>query len=72
MALWIVVSLWCPRELAKERLIARGARDVVDRLIAWDQTEQLPHADMTINTADLNAEAAAEQIHDLVVGVRRA
>ncbi|MGB2567713.1 kinase [Micromonospora citrea] len=60
---WCVVSLWCPREVAEQRIIARGTGDTQARLRAWDATEPLPDADLTINTAELSPQLAAERIH---------
>jgi guanylate kinase len=66
VARWIVVHVWCPRDIAEERLTARNPKDVADRLSAWDQTLSIDSADLTINTAHLAPVAAAEQIHRLV------
>lgn len=65
-ARWIVVHVWCPRDTAQERLTARNPKDVADRLRAWDQTLSIDSAELTINTAHLAPDAAAEQIHRLV------
>jgi guanylate kinase len=39
-ARWLDVLLWCPRDLAKQRLSARGSTDIKRRLTAWDETLQ--------------------------------
>jgi guanylate kinase len=62
-ARWFVVGLWCPRHVARERLIHRGATDVAARLQAWDETEPLTDADATLNTADISPAEAAATIH---------
>lgn len=63
---WTVVHVWCPRDVAKERLTTRNPEDVGDRLSAWDQTLPLDSAELTINTALRAPVAAAEEIHRLV------
>ena len=60
---WLVVSLWCPREVAAERLAARGAADIPDRLAAWDATENLRTPDLMIDTSEVTATNAAQIIH---------
>lgn len=62
-AAWCIVSLWCPREIAAKRLRGRGSPDVAERLAAWDQTQPLDGADLTINTAVDTPEQAATQVH---------
>jgi guanylate kinase len=57
---WLIVWLWCPRDIAARRLEQRNATDVADRLVAWDSTPAFPSADMTIDTSTVSpAEAAA-------------
>jgi guanylate kinase len=62
---WLVVSLWCPRDVATQRISARGDTDPAARLRAWDETQPLPSADLTIDTAAVLAEPAAREIHRL-------
>jgi len=62
-ARWLVVYLWCPREVAAQRISARATGDDVARLVAWDETDPLPDADLIINTADVDASEAARMIH---------
>ncbi len=50
-ARWTVVALTCPRGVAERRLIERGARDVPERLAAWDATPTLEAADLHIDTS---------------------
>jgi guanylate kinase len=66
-ARWIVAYLWCPRDLAHQRLVGRGATDIGERLQAWDETECLEDADVVLDTAALSPADAATAIHDLVV-----
>ena len=68
-ARWLVVYLWCPRDLAQSRIDARGTGDTNDRLRAWDETVALRNADLTLNTAELSAEDAAHRIHRHVAAV---
>ena len=49
---WLVVSLWCPRNVAAERIAARSTGDTAERLVAWDQTESASAADLEFDTAD--------------------
>lgn len=60
---WVVVSLWCPRDVAAERIAERGTGDMAARLCAWDETEPLPDADLSINTAHVHPAEVAEAIH---------
>lgn len=60
---WLVVWLWCPRDVAIKRLAKRGASDVAVRLRAWDDTEPLPGADISLNTAEGCPADAATTIH---------
>ena len=64
-AKWSVVYLWCPRDVAEKRLMARNPADVERRLEAWDQTMPLEGADLTIDTGHVTPDAAAEEIHRL-------
>lgn len=59
---WSVIYVWCPRDIAEKRLIARNPEDVADRLRAWDQTPPFEDAALTINTADTAPNTAAEEI----------
>ncbi|HYZ09566.1 MAG TPA: kinase [Pseudonocardiaceae bacterium] len=61
-ARWLIVSVWCPRHVAKERLSARGTNDTATRLCAWDDTPPLPDTDVTIDTATQSPECAARRI----------
>lgn len=59
---WLVAHLWCPREIAVERIAARATGDTADRLQAWDDTPDLPDAALRLNTAVLSATQAAAAI----------
>ncbi|MCO8271537.1 kinase [Actinoplanes sp. TRM 88003] len=59
---WLTVYVWCPRETAIERIIARGTGDHLARLEAWDATPVLPTAHVEINSAELSPEQAAHVI----------
>jgi hypothetical protein len=50
-------------QLAEARLIARGSLDVSSRLTAWDETPLLESADLSIDTSQTDASAAAKLIH---------
>lgn len=58
-AAWLTVELWCPRPLAEQRLLDRGAVDLTERLIAWDETARLTNADLNIDTASTTSTQAA-------------
>ncbi|MDO3651174.1 kinase [Nocardia mangyaensis] len=59
---WIVVELWCSREIAAQRLDARGTDDMDARLDAWDDTQHLAGADLRIDTSEILPADAARQI----------
>ncbi|HLU74471.1 MAG TPA: hypothetical protein VKZ82_19980 [Nonomuraea sp.] len=63
---WVVVELWCPREVAETRIVARQTGDTTDRLAAWDATPRLTTADLRIDTAATSPAAAAQQILEAV------
>lgn len=60
---WTDVHLWCPRDIALQRIRDRGTGDVTVRLRAWDETPPLPQAALSINTSEVAAEKAARMIH---------
>ncbi|HEY0485934.1 MAG TPA: hypothetical protein VGD72_06760 [Mycobacteriales bacterium] len=63
------VLLWCPRDVAWERLAARGSRDADDRIRAWDETraellEEPEFAfDVAIRTDRSPVDGSAAAIH---------
>lgn len=59
---WLVVSLWCPRDLAVSRIRARATGDIAEREQAWDSTPALLEADLSINTDDVAPTEAAHLI----------
>jgi guanylate kinase len=65
---WLAVYLWCPRDVAVRRIRDRATGDDSDRVRAWDETERLSGADLTINTAQVSAEESARQINGLTFG----
>ena len=62
-ASWLVVSVWCPREIAEQRIAARATGDTEARLRAWDETQPLADADLIIDTAQTDPQTAARTIH---------
>ncbi|MET7770173.1 hypothetical protein [Nocardia sp. NPDC005366] len=63
---WVIVDLWCPRDVAAARIAARDTGDTGDRLAVWDATPQLSVADVRIDTAAVDPTSAARQIVDAV------
>ena len=59
---WLVVQLWCPREVAERRLGERITNDIAERLRVWDSTPRIDTARSTINTAETSAADAARLI----------
>ncbi|MBW0270073.1 hypothetical protein ATM97_02920 [Nocardia sp. MH4] len=59
---WLVVELWCPRNTAAERIVARDTGDLEARLTAWDETAHLTAPDLRIDTAETAAGDAAQLI----------
>ncbi|WP_280379796.1 hypothetical protein [Nocardia wallacei] len=59
---WVVVEVWCPREIAAARAAARGTDDTAERLAAWDSTPRLAIADVRIDTSTVDPARAARQI----------
>jgi guanylate kinase len=60
---WLIVYLWCPREVAEQRIKARKDEDTPLRLQAWKETKPLSQAHLTINTAETTPENAGKQIN---------
>ncbi|MER5974597.1 guanylate kinase [Streptomyces sp. NPDC002055] len=73
---WVVVLLWCPREVTAQRSEGRGDSDTTARLAAWEATRKDldAHADvvwdLTVDTFATSPEKAAELIDQL--RIRRA
>ena len=57
-----MVDLWCPHDVAVDRLIARGTRDLQARLDAWASTARLARADVVIDTSEVDPNEAARAI----------
>lgn len=66
---WTVVYLWCPPDIATARLTARGSDDLADRLQAWNETRPMANAHLTINTARVTPDQAAEEIRACVTAL---
>lgn len=61
---WLVVSLWCPKPIARQRAEQRGSDDVAARMRAWDETEPLADADLELETHLLTPAQAAATVVD--------
>jgi chloramphenicol 3-O-phosphotransferase len=61
---WTVVELWCPLDVARQRIEARQTGDTAARLEAWTQTGHLPDPDLFLDTSQMGATAAAQQIQE--------
>jgi guanylate kinase len=69
-ASWLVVSVWCPREIARARIVGRKTGDDTDeRLRAWDDTPALQQPDLAIDTSLSSVSEAANVIHDRVMSM---
>ena len=60
---WLVVQLWCPREVAERRLRDRATNDIHERLRVWDSTPRIDTARSTVNTAETTAVDVAHLIN---------
>ncbi|MGC4814117.1 kinase [Micromonospora sp. DT228] len=58
---WLVVYLWCARDVAEQRMRGRNTGDVPARLSAWDATENV-EADLRIDTGAVDPDNAARAI----------
>ncbi|MEV8529281.1 guanylate kinase [Streptomyces sp. NPDC052000] len=71
-AAWLVVLLWCPREVTEQRSTGRGDSDTAARLAAWDATredlDKHPGAtwDLTVDTTEASPKDAARLIDQLL------
>jgi guanylate kinase len=61
------VSLICPREIALQRISGRKTGDTPDRVAAYDTTERLEDADLTIDTSVVGPVEAADLIASRVL-----
>jgi guanylate kinase len=64
----LIVSLTCPRDIARSRIEERGTGDTSQRLAAYDSTKQLTCPDLILDTSAISPAQAAEQI-DLALAV---
>jgi guanylate kinase len=70
-AAWLIVLLWCSREVTEARSIARGDADTAARLAAWDATEQDLASDsvawdLTVDTAVTEPTDTARRVDRLL------
>lgn len=69
---WLVVLLWCPREVTEQRSTGRGDGDTAARLAAWDATREDLDAypgttwDLTVDTTEAAPQDAAWLIDQLL------
>ncbi|MEV6549224.1 guanylate kinase [Streptomyces sp. NPDC051597] len=69
---WLVVLLWCRREVTKQRSAGRGDSDTAARLAAWDATREdldtHPDVtwDLTVDTTEASPQDAARLIDQLL------
>lgn len=56
---WLTVYLWCPREVAEQRVAARQTGDTAERMAIWDTTEPISDALFIDTSISSPAEAAA-------------
>ncbi|MBF6209274.1 kinase [Streptomyces gardneri] len=61
---WTVVELWCPLDVARQRIEARQTGDTAARLEAWTQTCHLTDPDLFLDTSRVSAAAAAQHIQE--------
>lgn len=60
------ISLTCPRDLAVQRITERATGDTAERITAYDATQHLADADLTIDTSIVNPVEAAGLIANTV------
>ncbi|WP_069772217.1 hypothetical protein [Streptomyces sp. LUP30] len=69
---WLVVLLWCPREVTAQRSAGRGDSDTAARLAAWDATREDLNVhpgttwDLTVDTTATSPQDAARLIDQLL------
>ena len=59
---WLVVQLWCPRDIAERRARLRHTGDIRARMQAYDETEKLADANLTFNTALMTPSQVADAV----------
>lgn len=67
---WVIVELWCPRDVTAGRVAARNTGDATERLAAWDATPRLTFADVRIDTATVDPLSAAHEVVEAVHAAR--
>ncbi|MFG2841110.1 guanylate kinase [Streptomyces zaomyceticus] len=71
-AQWLVVLLWCPREVTARRSAGRGDGDTAARLAAWDATREDLDAhpdlawDLTVDTTAASPQDAVRLIDQML------
>ena len=61
---WLIVSVWCPRDVAASRIASRDTGDTAARLTAWDETPLLAAPNLSLDTSTTSAIEAAQAIDD--------
>jgi guanylate kinase len=70
-ARWLTVYVWCPRDVAEQRIKARNTGDTQARLRAWDETKSYQTADIYLNTGRVLYYRAARTLADNVSNLER-
>lgn len=63
---WTVVELWCPDDVAAERLRKRDVADVEERMQAWHETGRLAHANVRVDTSTVLPDLVASMVDSAV------
>lgn len=64
---WVDVYIWCPRDVAVQRLRERQTGDLAARICVWDETVPFLDACLALNTATVSPADAARAIHNVCV-----
>lgn len=62
-AKWLIVYVYCSREVAGERIAARGTGDDEARLRAWDETPPADAAHLAFDTGTASPNHVATRLH---------
>jgi guanylate kinase len=60
---WVIAHLYCPRDVALDRIASRGDVDAHERMRAWDETPPLSGADLALDTSASSVETIISAIH---------
>lgn len=60
---WTVAEVFCPQEIARERLIRRGTTNLFEQITVLRATPHLASADLKIDTSEETPTEAAKRIH---------